>query len=268
MKRFAGWALSAGLVVVATAANAQTPAPNDAGRSTYRAISDFDGPYERPYAAAPAPPPDYNYGAYRPYAGYGPPLMPPREVYAVLRDNGFSPLGIPHQRGFVYTIAVIDQNGQDGRLVIDARNGRILRFVPAYGYSPYGENDPAERMSGNGPEGALPPPTVVRGMPRPPAPIPHVASRSVPLPAPKPAVAVRPEQSPQHSAAVETKPATPPPPPSAPPSSTANASPATPGAAPTGQANAAPPTSATVGEAKPAPVIRPTQAMPKVQGLE
>ena len=50
----------------------------------------------------------------------------------LLRESGFSPLGIPHQRGFVYTIAVIDRGGEDGRLVIDARNGRIIRFVPAY----------------------------------------------------------------------------------------------------------------------------------------
>ena len=54
------------------------------------------------------------------------------EVYAVLRENGFSPLGIPHQRGFVYMIAVIDRAGNDGQLVIDARDGRIIRFMPAY----------------------------------------------------------------------------------------------------------------------------------------
>ncbi len=35
-------------------------------------------------------------------------------------------------RGFVYTIAAIDRGGADGRLIIDARNGRIIRFLPAY----------------------------------------------------------------------------------------------------------------------------------------
>ena len=49
-----------------------------------------------------------------------------------MRENGFSPLGIPQQRGLFYTIAVIDRGGDDGRLVIDARNGRIVRFMPAY----------------------------------------------------------------------------------------------------------------------------------------
>ena len=59
-------------------------------------------------------------------------LLPPPEVYTVVRENGFSPLGIPRQRGFVYTISVIDRDGDDGRLVIDARTGRIIRFMPAY----------------------------------------------------------------------------------------------------------------------------------------
>ena len=64
---------------------------------------------------------------------YGPQLLPPHaKVYTVVRESGFSPLGIPQQRGLVYTIAVIDRGGDDGRLVIDARTGRIVRFMPAY----------------------------------------------------------------------------------------------------------------------------------------
>ena len=191
----------------------------------------------------------------------------------MLRDNGFSPLGVPHQRGFVYTIAVIDRNGEDGRLVIDARNGRIIRFVPAWGQGPnqgpnqgpYSDNFPAERMSGYGPEVALPPPTVIRGTPRSPATVPHVASRAVPLRVPKPSAAGQlPDPTPRQSAAVETRSVTPPAPAqaSAPP-----AAPASP--APTAQASVSPaPTSVTVGEAKPAPAIQPTRQMPAAQGLE
>jgi hypothetical protein len=264
MKRFAGWAVSAGLMLAATAADAQMLAP-------YRAVSDFDAPYERPYGAVPpAPPPVYNYGS-----NYGQPpgLMPMPEVYAVLRDNGFSPLGVPHQRGFVYTVAVIDRNGEDGRLVIDGRNGRIIRFVPAYGPAwgpgggpgwgrgpgnPYDESFNAVPVPGYGPQGALPPPTVIRGVPRPPASVPHVASRAVPLPAPKPSVAAKsPEAAPQQSAAVEPKPA---PAASAPPAT------GTQTAQTNAAAAAAPPS--TVGAAKPAPVIQPTQPMPAAQGLE
>jgi hypothetical protein len=266
MKRFAGWAVSAGLVLAASAANAQMP------------VSDFDGPYDRPYGAVPPPPPPaYNQGAYGPGSGPGPALLPPQEVYAVLRDNGFSPLGVPHQRGFVYTIAVIDRSGEDGRLVIDARNGRIIRFVPAWGQGPnqglnqgpypgrYGDNFPAERMSGYGPEVALPPPTAIRGTPQPPAAVPHVASRAVPLPAPKPSAAGRlPDPTPRQSAAVETRSATPPAPAqaAAPPPAPANSAPAAQASVST------PPASATVAEAKPAPVIQPTQQMPAAQGLE
>ena len=73
--------MSAGLVLMAGAANAQMLAPDDAGRSPYAAVSDIDGPY----AAMPpdeAPP------------RTGPMLLPAREVYTVVRENGFSPLGI------------------------------------------------------------------------------------------------------------------------------------------------------------------------------
>ncbi len=272
MKRFVGWAMSAGLVLAVSAAHAQMPAP-------YRAVSDFQGPdyqgpYERPYGAVPpAPPPAYNYGQY----GAGPTLLPPREVYVILRDNGFSPLGVPQQRGVVYTIAVLDRNGDDGRLVIDARSGRIIRFMPAYGHGPYGQRPydqnpygqgpydqgrydqgfPLERMSGYGPEGALPPATAIRAAPRPPASVPHVASRAVPLPAPKPGVAgTLPDPTPQPSAAAATR--------SVAPAAAQASAPAH--AAATAHASVAP--QATVGEAKSAPVIRPTQDMPKMQDLE
>lgn len=268
MKRFLGAAVSAGLMFAATAAHAQMLAP-------YRAVSDFEGPYyERPYGAVPpAPPPAYDDGAYGPPAG----LMPLQDVYAVLRDNGFSPLGAPYQRGFVYTIAAMDRNGEDGRLVIDARNGRIIRFVPAWGrpwgHGPgaYGESYNAVPPPGYGPEAALPPPTVIRGVPRPPASVPHVASRAVPMPAPKPGVAGGSPAPTQQSAAVAAKPATSPAPAaSAPTASSAPlaATTRTAQTAPAATAAASPPPNATAGEARPAPVIRPTEPMPAAQGLE
>ena len=276
MKRFGGLAVAAGLVLAASAAHAQILAPNDAGRSIYRPVSDFDGPYERPYSyqpppayepppyvePAPVPPaPVYGYGGgYDDGDGYGPPLLPLPEVYAVLRDNGFSPLGAPHLHGLTYAIAAMDRRGENGRLLIDARNGRILRFVPSYGYGPYGQNFGPERMSYPGPEGALPPPHVIYGSTPPSARAPHVASRSVPLPSPKPVIAARPPepaQPPQRSAAIEPRPATPP---AAPPPSQANASPPP-------QPHAAPVPNATVGEAKPL-AAQPDKAMPPVQGFE
>ena len=123
MKLFKGLIISAGLVMAAGAANAQAVSPYEAGRS----------------AAVP---------------GYGPRLLPSQEVYTVLRDSGFSPLGIPRRRGFVYTIAVVDRRGGDGRLMIDARDGRIVRFVPA---SRIGDNFEGALATIDGPPGPPPP---------------------------------------------------------------------------------------------------------------
>ncbi|WGD53751.1 hypothetical protein QA641_07600 [Bradyrhizobium sp. CB1650] len=272
MKFFTGCVAAAALALAATAADAQALA-NGPARGGYVAVSDLDGPYGPPDVP---PPPRYRYG-YEDERGPAPALFPPTEVYAVLRENGFSPLGIPRLRGTVYTIAVIDRRGDDGRLVIDARDGRILRFMPAYdafGMAPapapaYDEGGVAPY----GPHSALPPPTVVRsGPPRPPAPIPHVASRAVPLPktAPKrgetPVAVARPasrEPAPQQAQAPQAeKPPQAQTPPQAQPAQQAAAVQAKP-------AEAAPQTAApTVDQTRPAATILPTQEMPAAQGLE
>jgi hypothetical protein len=166
-------------------------------------------------------------------------------VYTVVRENGFSPLGIPRQRGLVYTISVVDRAGDNGRLVIDARTGRIIRFMPAYrrGDNSYND-DPAVIYA--------PPVRAVRGPPRPPAPIPRVASRTPSVPTPKPSphavgepkaapIAATPAPAPapvQQSAAVQPVPA------------------------------AAPVAAPAPVEAKPPVQIQPTQEMPKAQGLD
>jgi hypothetical protein len=226
MKLFTGWAVSAGMVLVAAAANAQVLTPQvltPTGLGPATRVSDVGSPY----AAMPpeAPPP-----------GYGPRLLPPLEVYTIVRESGFSPLGIPQQRGLVYTISVIDRGGDDGRLVIDARSGRIIRFVPA---TRMGDNFNGDLDVAYGPVGPLPPPThsSYRRAPRPPLPIPHVASRAA-TPLPKaPPHAARPEAA----AAAQQSAAT-----------------AKPAELP----------SPTVGVAKPSVQIMPTQEMPKAQGLD
>ncbi|WBL79820.1 hypothetical protein I3J27_05165 [Bradyrhizobium xenonodulans] len=263
MKFFTGCVAAATLALAATVAQAQVPASGIAGGAI--AVSDFDGPYAPP-DAAPPPPPRYGQGyGYGHGYGYGyeergpAPMLPSTEVYAVLRENGFSPLGIPRLRGGVYTIAVIDRRGDDGRLVIDARDGRILRFVPnadAYGMAPDFE---APAVAPYRPQSALPPPTMVRnGPPRPPAPIPHVASRTVPLPkaAPHrgeaPVAAAKPAEPAPQAQAVQA------PVPQAQPTQQTAAV----------QAKPAEAAAATVGQAKPAPTILPTQDMPAAQGLD
>ena len=277
--KLVGWAVSAGLIVAASAASAQMLAPNDTGRSPYRAASDFEQPYPAPppapgYSRGPSygPGPGYDAGpgygpgydarpGYDADPGYGPgpgygrapdpgygssyapsyrsEIIPPQEVYEVLRESGFSPLGAPHLRGYVYMIAAIDRSGEDGRLIIDARTGRILRFMPA---SRWGSNGERDMGAAYGAQAALPQPTQIQGWPpRPPALVPHIASRAVPLPVAKPPAA-QPAEPPQQSAAVQQ------PKPSSPPVA----------AQPSG----------TVGAAKPAPQIQPTQPMPQAQGLD
>src|ERR1700733_904122 len=142
MKLFRGWVISAGLVLTAATAHAQGVSPSGTGGS-YTAVSDIDGPYAARPREAPAP----GYG-------YGPTLLPPREVYTVLRENGFSPLGVPQQRGLFYVISVIDRGGGDGRPGIDARDGRIVRFMPAYRM---GNNSSEGVPAAYGPNGPLPP---------------------------------------------------------------------------------------------------------------
>jgi hypothetical protein len=226
MKLFTGWVMSAGLVFVAVAATAQVLAPTGIGPVTR--VSDVGGPYA---TTPPEPPPGYG-------PSYGSRLLPPSEVHIIAREAGFAPLGIPQQRGLVYTISVIDNAGDDGRLVIDARSGRIIRFIPAYRR---GDNFNGDLDVAYGAVGALPPPinSSYRRAPRPPLPIPHVASRSAP-PLPKaPPHAARPKAAPAQQSAATAKPAEP----------------------------QAPPPSATVGVAKPSVQIMPTQEMPAAQGF-
>ena len=123
-------------------------------------------------------------------------VLPPHEVYTILR-KGFSPLGAPQQRGFIYTIAVVDRGGEDGRLVIDARSGRILRFVRAW---QNGASYDGATNSAYGPPGPLPPTAASRTGPRPPESVSHVASRSVPVPKPSP-LAGKPVAKPAEAAA-------------------------------------------------------------------
>jgi hypothetical protein len=250
MKLFTGWVISAGLVFTAAAANAQEAVPGKISSSPYTAVSDIGGRYAE--MAPEGPLPRYYRPNYEP--GYGPTLLPPTEVYTIVRESGFSPLGVPQQRGLVYRIAVIDRRGDDGRLVIDARTGRIIRFVPAFRMGDNFYDDPPVVY---GPGGPLPPMNNVRGPPRPPAPVPSVASRAplVPMPkaAPPHAGDIKPDAKPlaaqpapepaQQSAAVQTKPADAP--------------------------SAHPPAAVPIVEAKPsAPEIKPTQEMPKAQGLD
>lgn len=263
MKFFTGCVAAATLALAMSAGHeqvwAQVPA-NGIARGAAIPVSDLDGPYAPPEAA----PPRYGYGYRYEERSPAPVLLPSTEVYAVLRDNGFSPLGIPRLRGSFYTIAVIDRRGDDGRLVIDARDGRIIRFMPAADAYRMAPGYDERAVAPYGPQSALPPPILIRsGPPRPPAAIPHVASRTVPLPkaAPRrgetPVVAAKPAQpAPQQAQASQQAQPT-----QAPPAQQTAAVQAKP-------AEAAPQAAPTIAQAKPAPTIQPTQEMPAAQGLD
>jgi hypothetical protein len=255
MKLFTGWILSAGLVAMAGAANAQILGPADIGRSPYTVVSDVDGPYAAMPPEAEAP-------------RYGPMLLPAPEVYTIVRENGFSPLGVPRQRGLFYMIAVMDRGGNDGRLLIDARNGRIVRFMPAdrmgedysYNYGPpviYARPAP------------MPPVDNLRGVPRPPAPIPapRIASRTpaVPMPkaAPPHAADLKPETKALADKLSSDRPAF-----DRPGSDKPAAEPAQQSAAVQARPADTPVHAPAAVPIVPAPQIQPTQEMPKVQGLE
>ena len=266
MSALRAWTVSVGLLLAATAANAQGAPPQDTARAGVQPASDFTGPYAD---APPAPPrviygpreygpPPREYGPPEYGQGYGAPLMPSREVYEVLRENGFRPLGVPQLRGPFYSVSAIDRRGDDGRLVIDARDGRIVRFVPAEhfgGYGGYGEGYYGRAPRPSYEYGPVEPMTRLDGTrldspSRPQLSVPKIASRmpqSVPMPKAAPQrtadekpLAAKPVPVPapvRQSAAVQVKPAD------------------------------VPPTAPV--EAKPAaPAIQPTQPMPKVQDLE
>jgi len=58
-------------------------------------------------------------------------ILAPDEIPAILRQQGFSQLGPVFRRGWVYTVAVLNEDGEDGRLIVDARSGEPIRFIPA-----------------------------------------------------------------------------------------------------------------------------------------
>jgi len=289
----AGAILAVGMAVVPPAhATDDLPIVGDIRIPMPRVLEDDDTPlpapqyerpyYERPYSQQPYRPGPNAQGPYAaiPSARYNRPVdarpvLPPMQVVTILRSTGYSPLGQVTQRGWIYTVAAIDPNGEDGRLIIDARTGRIMRFIPAMAV----DERLNDRMAmAYGPPGP-PPPTFagyenrrgslldLRRSPRPPAPVPRAAQRATPKTAsrlPQSTTAPAQEQAvaPAQQAAA----------PSAEPTAAAKPAPAVTvvekksATATVGAATAAAPPSST-----PTPStlkLWPTQAMPDVQPLE
>jgi hypothetical protein len=67
------------------------------------------------------------------YPGANGPGVPPYEVVAIVRSTGLEPLTRPVRNGTAYALRALDPAGQEVRVVVDARNGRIARVVPVPG---------------------------------------------------------------------------------------------------------------------------------------
>jgi len=182
-----------------------------------------------------APPPGAVRGSYDA-------AMPPFEVVRIVRATGYEPLSAPVRRNWVYTISAIDPDGYDGRVVLDARTGRIMRFIPA-------DISDEQVVGAYGPPGLPPPPGPppiermnARTSLRPPAPVPHVASRTPQAPKAESRTVGSAAPPQQQSASTQAHPE----------DAKAELKPAAP---------------VRPVEAKPSVQLQPTQDMPPVQGL-
>lgn len=173
-------------------------------------------------------------------AGAGPSAVPPIEALRMLRSTGYSILSRPRPAGVLYSIAVITPGGDDGRIYMDSRDGRLVRFVPGYALTP--RTDEQIELAYNPP--GPPPSADTPRRPPPPAAAPKTASRTT-------GVAINP-----------ARPAAPKPPPAAKPAETAAAP------APVSQTQGAATKPVEARPDKPALVIQPTQEAPPALGLE
>lgn len=57
-------------------------------------------------------------------------ILPPYEVAAIVRSTGLEPLGRPVRQGQTYAVRAVDDAGEEVRVIVDARLGRIVKVVP------------------------------------------------------------------------------------------------------------------------------------------
>lgn len=205
-----------------------------------------------PYAALPP-------ARFAPPTEGGPSVSPP-EIARMLHSTGYTLLGQINRRGWVYTVSVINPRGDDGRAIIDARTGAVIRFIPAMAV-----NARLDEQLGTlyGPPG---PPPVAREIPRstlPPAPVPRTSKRDVP---PKLADRMPVNSQPSVTSSIPSKPE-----PAKPEAAKSSAS----AAVTTGIAPSSRPAEQQAAPSPPAPSqparemkLWPTQAMPDVQPLD
>lgn len=57
-------------------------------------------------------------------------IVPPYEVFTIIRSMGLRPLGRPHFRGRSYVVHAMDRRGEELRVVVDARAARVVSVTP------------------------------------------------------------------------------------------------------------------------------------------
>ena len=57
-------------------------------------------------------------------------ILPPYEVAAIVRSTGLEPLGRPVRQGQAYAVRAVDEAGEEVRVIVDARLGRIVKVIP------------------------------------------------------------------------------------------------------------------------------------------
>ena len=71
------------------------------------------------------------YPGYPFYPGYA--VIAPPEVTAIVRSNGMKPVSPPMRYGPSYMLRALDPNGQEVRVVVNGRSGRIIAVRPVFG---------------------------------------------------------------------------------------------------------------------------------------
>ncbi|WP_315835475.1 hypothetical protein [Bradyrhizobium prioriisuperbiae] len=242
----AGWVAASVVVLAATAVQAQTIQVQTWGYPDDAVIM-----RRGPYGALPPGPVR---GGYLDDEAYDD-AVPSREVVKMVRSLGFKPLGPAVRQRRVYTVSAVSREGQEGRVVVDAYTGRMMRFAPttAGGAEPGGAPVAASPQP---PKEAPKEPPKADARVSPPLPAPRVASRTPPNQSPTPPAPVQPAEAPAVTATTT------------PEARTAGAAPpAQPKTAEAKVLDAKPADTRSV-QAKPSVQLLPTQEMPPVQGLD
>jgi hypothetical protein len=57
-------------------------------------------------------------------------LLPPYQAAAIVRSIGLRPVHRPLLRGVIYAVRAVGPTGEEVRVIVDARLGRVVRIVP------------------------------------------------------------------------------------------------------------------------------------------